>query len=62
MNAASPLLPPVEAFLGWLAVERRMSKHTLDGYRRDLRILRRLRAAATSGSPARRRRPPGRRA
>jgi integrase/recombinase XerC len=31
---------PVEAFLSHLAVERRMSAHTLDAYRRDLLALR----------------------
>lgn len=36
MADAAPLQPEVDAFLAWLTVERRMSKHTLDGYRRDL--------------------------
>ena len=37
MNRAAD---PVEAFLSHLAVERRMSAHTLDAYRRDLLALR----------------------
>ncbi len=37
--STSPLLAAREAFLGWLAVERRMSPHTLDGYSRDLLAL-----------------------
>jgi integrase/recombinase XerC len=37
MNRAAD---PVEAFLSHLAVERRMSAHTLDAYRRDLDALR----------------------
>jgi integrase/recombinase XerC len=32
----SPLQPGIEAFLGYLAVERRLSANTLDAYRRDL--------------------------
>ena len=36
MAGADPLQPEVEAFLAWLAVERRMSPHTLSAYRRDL--------------------------
>lgn len=38
---------PVEAFLSHLAVERRMSAHTLDAYRRDLLALREW----TAGQP-----------
>ncbi len=30
---------PIEAFLAYLAVERRMSAHTVDAYRRDLEAL-----------------------
>jgi len=36
MTGGSPLQPALEAFLARLAVERRMSPHTLDAYRRDL--------------------------
>lgn len=36
MAGDSPLQPALEAFLASLAVERRMSPHTLDAYRRDL--------------------------
>ncbi len=36
LPAAPPLLADIDAFLGYLAVERRMSAHTLDAYRRDL--------------------------
>jgi len=36
MAGAAPLQPEVDAFLAWLAVERRMSPHTLSAYRRDL--------------------------
>ena len=34
--SAATASPPVEAFLSHLQVERRMSAHTLDAYRRDL--------------------------
>jgi integrase/recombinase XerC len=33
---ASPLRPPIDAFLDYLRVERRASTHTLDAYGRDL--------------------------
>ncbi|MBY4599645.1 tyrosine recombinase XerC [bacterium BD-1] len=36
MAGAQPLQAELEAFLAYLKVERRMSPHTLDGYRRDL--------------------------
>ena len=36
MAGALPLQAELEAFLAYLQVERRMSPHTLDGYRRDL--------------------------
>ncbi|WP_295359767.1 tyrosine recombinase XerC [Arenimonas sp.] len=36
MTGAAPLQPEVDAFLAWLAVERRMSPHTISAYRRDL--------------------------
>ena len=36
MSADAPLQPGIEAFLGYLAVERRLSANTLDAYRRDL--------------------------
>ena len=36
MTPDAPLQPGIDAFLAWLAVERRMSKNTLDAYRRDL--------------------------
>ena len=37
--SAATASPPVEAFLSHLQVERRMSAHTLDAYRRDLDAL-----------------------
>jgi integrase/recombinase XerC len=36
VSADAPLQPGIEAFLGYLAVERRLSANTLDAYRRDL--------------------------
>ena len=36
MSSDAPLQPGIEAFLGYLAVERRLSVNTLDAYRRDL--------------------------
>jgi integrase/recombinase XerC len=36
VSADAPLNPGIEAFLGYLAVERRLSANTLDAYRRDL--------------------------
>ncbi|KFN46749.1 tyrosine recombinase XerC [Arenimonas metalli] len=36
MSADAPLQAGIEAFLGYLAVERRLSANTLDAYRRDL--------------------------
>jgi len=39
MTGASPLHAERDAFLAHLAVERRMSAHTLDGYGRDLQAL-----------------------
>src|SRR5690606_36349601 len=39
MSEHLPLQPEIEAYLASLAVERRLSKHTLAGYRRDLEDL-----------------------
>ncbi|KAA2284598.1 tyrosine recombinase XerC [Arenimonas fontis] len=39
MSEHLPLQPEIEAFLAGLAVERRLSRHTLSGYRRDLEDL-----------------------
>ncbi|HLU12603.1 MAG TPA: tyrosine recombinase XerC [Arenimonas sp.] len=39
MSEHTPLQPEIEAYLASLAVERRLSKHTLSGYRRDLEDL-----------------------
>jgi len=36
VTAATPLQGELEDFLGYLSVERRLSAHTLDAYRRDL--------------------------
>ena len=36
MGTDAPLQPELEAFFAYLAVERRLSAHTLDAYRRDL--------------------------
>lgn len=36
MTGAGPLQPGLEAFLGYLSVERRLSANTLEAYRRDL--------------------------
>ena len=39
MTAGDALHARIEAYLGHLAVERRLSAHTVDGYRRDLLAL-----------------------
>ena len=39
LNEVSPLRAEAEAFLAQLAVQRRVSPHTLSAYRRDLELL-----------------------
>lgn len=51
-GAVAPLAPQMQAFLAHLQVERRLSAHTLDAYRRDLQALAQWSRAAQAGDPA----------